>query len=175
MAVQVLYQSEMLNIAAESILVEKNYIDEQGVLTPYAEELIRGTERYLTEIDRHLIAVSENWSLTRMPAVDRALLRLACYEMLYVDDVPISVTINEIVELAKAFGGEDDSPRFVNGVLGRIARHVEQGEPLPEIPAEPSDAAAEEVLDAGCEIQTTSCVEEEAVEDQPREDVETTE
>ena len=60
-----------------------------------------------------------------MPVVDRALLRLAVYEMVYVDDVPVSVAINEAVELAKIYGGEDESSRFVNGVLGRIARTME--------------------------------------------------
>lgn len=60
-----------------------------------------------------------------MPIVDRSILRLAAYEMMYVDDVPVSVSINEAVELAKDFGGEDESPRFVNGVLGRIAKRLE--------------------------------------------------
>ena len=60
-----------------------------------------------------------------MPVVDRAILRIAVYEMLYVDEVPVSVAINEAVELAKMYGGEDESSRFVNGVLGRIARAEE--------------------------------------------------
>ena len=64
-----------------------------------------------------------------MPVVDRALLRLAVYEIVYVDDVPVSVAINEAVELAKAYGGEDESSRFVNGVLGRIARTLEGADP----------------------------------------------
>ena len=81
------------------------------------------------EIDERLVAVSENWAIDRMPVVDRAILRLATYEMLFVDDVPVSVSINEAVELAKAYGGEDDSSRFVNGVLGRIARTLEGGHP----------------------------------------------
>jgi N utilization substance protein B len=60
-----------------------------------------------------------------MPLVDRAILRLATFEMLYLDDVPCSVSINEAVELAKSFGGEDESSRFVNGVLGKIAGHLD--------------------------------------------------
>ena len=75
-----------------------------------------------------LASTSENWSVDRMPVVDRALLRLAVYEMVYVDDVPVSVAINEAVELAKAYGGEDESSRFVNGVLGRIARTMEEAD-----------------------------------------------
>ena len=62
-----------------------------------------------------------------MPIVDRSILRLAAYEIMFVEDVPTSVAINEAVELAKDFGGEDDSPRFVNGVLGRIAKDIDDG------------------------------------------------
>lgn len=61
-----------------------------------------------------------------MSSTDRCLLRQTVYEMLYVDDVPISVSINEAVELAKLYGGEDDSHKFVNGVLGKIARDIEE-------------------------------------------------
>ena len=61
-----------------------------------------------------------------MPLVDKSILRLATFEILHVDGVPCSVSINEAVELAKDFGGEDDSSRFVNGVLGRIADYIEE-------------------------------------------------
>ena len=60
-----------------------------------------------------------------MPIMDRSVLRLATYEMLHEDDVPVSVSINEAVDLAKEFGGEDESHRFVNGVLGQIAKRLE--------------------------------------------------
>ena len=76
----------------------------------------------LVEDDEKLAEASENWSVERMPIVDHVILLLACYEMLYEESVPVSVVINEAVELAKSFGGEDDSARFVNGLLGRIAR-----------------------------------------------------
>ena len=91
-----------------------------------------------------------------MPVVDRAILRLAVYEMTYVDEVPVSVTINEAVELAKAYGGEDDSSRFVNGVLGRIAAGIdaEDAEPALEEPSDSfqvvdasSEAAGDEILE----------------------------
>ena len=70
--------------------------------------------------DKTIGEVSENWSVSRMPFVDRNILRLATYEILYDADVPASVAINEAVELAKVYGGEDSS-KFVNGVLGKIA------------------------------------------------------
>ena len=74
-----------------------------------------------------------------MPIVDRSILRIATYEILFVEDVPTSVAINEAVELAKDFGGEDESPRFVNGVLGRIAKDVDAE--LPRHAARPGAAA----------------------------------
>lgn len=98
---------------------------EEGSLTDYALTLIRGVEANQSEVDERVEAASENWALSRMPIVDRSILRLAVYEMFHCEDVPVSVSINEAVELAKGFGGEDDSPRFVNGVLGRIARSMD--------------------------------------------------
>lgn len=127
-AVQVLYQSEILHQSIREIIDQKSYLteDESVLLTDYAVELLCGVERDLVNIDEYLSTTSENWSLARMPMVDRSILRLATYEMVYVDDVPLSVSINEAVELAKDFGGEDDSPRFVNGVLGQIAKRLEE-------------------------------------------------
>ena len=91
-----------------------------------------GVDEKMLPIDVRLNSTSENWKLNRMPIVDRCILRLATYEMLFVDEVPVSVAINEAVELAKDFGGEDESPRFVNGVLGRIARQLEEDAKDPE-------------------------------------------
>lgn len=127
-AVQVLYQSEILHQSINEIIDEKSYLteDEVVLLTDYAIELLRGVERDMADVDKYLSTTSENWSLARMPMVDRSILRLATYEMMYIDDVPVSVSINEAVELAKDFGGEDDSPRFVNGVLGQIAKRLEE-------------------------------------------------
>ncbi len=139
LALQVLYQSEMVEKAPSAILADKAYVAEEGVPSAYAERLLRGVEEHRGEIDDQLRTASENWTLSRMPAVDRALLRMAACEMLYVDEVPLSVSINEAVELAKRFGGGDDSHRFVNGILGRIARGIE---------AEGAQAAEEELPSA---------------------------
>ncbi len=124
-ALQVLYTSEITDRSAVAIANDDSRLAEDGPLSPYAFSLIEGVEAYRDIIDEHLAAISENWSLLRMPIVDRSILRLATYEMMYVDDVPVSVAINEAVELAKSFGGEDESPRFVNGVLGRIAKQLD--------------------------------------------------
>lgn len=125
-ALQVLYQGEIMGEAAAAIVADNRYLADDGPLPLYACDLLKMIDEHREDIDGHLKATSENWTLERMPVVDRSILRLATCEMMYVDDVPLSVTINEAVELAKDFGGEDDSPRFVNGVLGRIATSLEE-------------------------------------------------
>lgn len=122
MAVQALYQSEITGEGIESIATSDTVLPTAGTLPPYAVDLLLGVQAHLGEIDARISEASENWSLSRMPIVDRAILRCAVCEMLYMDDVPVAVCINEAVELAKGFGGEDDSARFANGILGRIAR-----------------------------------------------------
>jgi len=84
----------------------------------YAVTLVEGVQAQRPRIDELIVTCSEGWSLPRMPGVDRALLRLSIYELLWTD-VPAAVVIDEAVELAKSLS-TDDSPRFVNGVLGRI-------------------------------------------------------
>ena len=124
-ALQVLYTSEITDESPAAIAEGDRRLEEDGPLPEYALMLVRGVESHRIAIDNHLAATSENWSLARMPIVDRSILRLATFEMMYIDDVPTSVTINEAVELAKDFGGEDESHRFVNGILGRIAKMLE--------------------------------------------------
>lgn len=125
-ALQLLYQSEISGLPISEILACELYTVDEGSPDVFARMLACGVADAMAEIDVWIGDTSENWSLTRMPLVDKAILRLATYEMLYVDDVPQSVTINEAVELAKDFGGEDESSRFVNGVLGRIAERVNE-------------------------------------------------
>lgn len=126
-ALAILYSSDIIETDAISIVEEGRYPDGDIHVSDYAEALVEGVTQHLEEIDERLVKSSDNWALDRMPVVDRAILRLAVYEMLYVDEVPVSVAINEAVELAKVYGGEDESSRFVNGVLGRIAR-AEEGD-----------------------------------------------
>lgn len=119
-ALQILYQREITEQSVESILASRSYSDEDGEPSEYARELALGTERNGEAIDGEIESTSQHWSLMRMPFVDRNILRLAVYEILYEPEVPDSVAINEAVEMAKAYG-TDDSPKFVNGVLGKIA------------------------------------------------------
>ena len=122
-ALQALYTAEICGESPSRIIEGDAFLGEEP--SDYAVMLVQRCEAHRAGIDKQLTSSSENWSLARMPVVDRCILRMAVCEMLYVDDVPVSVSINEAVELAKAFGGEDESPRFVNGVLGRIARSLE--------------------------------------------------
>jgi N utilization substance protein B len=85
----------------------------------YAREIVEGVAGNLPRLDEAIVACAREWSLDRMPSVDRTILRLATYELLCRDDVPVAVVIDEAVELAKSLS-TDDSPAFVNGVLARV-------------------------------------------------------
>lgn len=88
----------------------------------YAREIVDGVSDHREEIDELIASYAQGWAIDRMPNVDRALLRLSAWEILHNDEVPAAVAIDEAVELAKEYS-TDDSGRFVNGVLGRIAEH----------------------------------------------------
>ena len=161
-ALQALYQSEILGVPADKVL-EENLLPEEAGMNDYARSLVMGVASHAAHIDAAISGCSQNWAIDRMPVVDRCVLRLAVYEMNYVDNVPVSVAINEAVELAKAFGGEDDSHRFVNGVLGRIARDMEGGADEAAV----EDAAADEPADDDAEPAEDSV---EAAADEPAAD-----
>ena len=91
------------------------------IIEPFALSLAVGAEEKLAQLDARIDTYSHKWSRERISRVSLAVLRLAIYEMLYEDSVPVSVAINEAVELAKRYGGEEDSS-FVNGILGSISR-----------------------------------------------------
>ncbi len=122
-ALQILYQSDITGVAPETILEEGSYNTEDGEPSDFCRSLAAGAQAHATEIDEAIARTSKHWTIQRMPLVDRNILRLATYEILYCDSIPVSVSINEAVEMAKVYGGEDSS-RFVNGVLGRIAETV---------------------------------------------------
>lgn len=122
-----LYQREMTGQSIERILVDGSYSVEDGEPDEFCRALALGVESELDAIDETIGQTSEHWTVARMPLVDRNILRVATYEILHSPDVPASVAINEAVELAKTYGG-DDSSKFVNGVLGRIAEQHRCGE-----------------------------------------------
>jgi transcription antitermination protein NusB len=124
-----LYQSDV-NENSLSVTIER-WREYRGDLEDYALRLACGVEEEQGQLDAVLTEVSVGWPVHRMSAVDRTILRLALYEMLYVDDVPPDVAVNEAVELARGFSGEE-APAFVGGVLrgaGMLAPgKVEHGE-----------------------------------------------
>ena len=85
----------------------------------FAQGLARGTTEHLGELDKRIQAVAENWELKRMACVDRNLLRMASYELLFCPETPVSVVIDEALEIAKTYSAED-SHKFINGILDKI-------------------------------------------------------
>jgi N utilization substance protein B len=87
----------------------------------YVQKVVRGVVQQLPALDAQIAAVSRGWQVHRLGFVDRSILRLAIYEIVFVDEVPVRVAVNEAVELAKEFG-DAESPRFINGLLGTVVR-----------------------------------------------------
>ena len=124
MAFQLLFSAEMNDLPAETLFDEGYYCEEIGLPCDFSRMLFVGAIEHLELLDQLIAETSIDWQLSRMPLADKAILRLAIFEMMYVEDVPISVSIDEAVELAKVYGAEEKSPAFVNGVLGRIAKRL---------------------------------------------------
>ena len=121
-ALDVLYEADMRDKPPVEVLV--GYLERIERPLPdhidYTTSLIEGVAKYLDRIDELIASYAEGWTIDRMPVVDRNLARIAIYELLYVDEIDDPVAISEAVELAKQMS-TDDSPRFLNGILGRIA------------------------------------------------------
>jgi N utilization substance protein B len=123
-ALDILYAAEM---RGEDVI---RFLDQaieagEGPSNPYVEVLVRGVAEHRARIDELLTEYSEGWALNRMPAVDRSVLRMGVYELLWADDVPDAVAVDEAVTLVRDLS-TDDSPGFVNGVLGAMLRAKEQ-------------------------------------------------
>lgn len=130
-ALQALYQCDTLgewskrnvelyfkNFQSEEEPCVEHHDDEHNL---FARKLIDGAMQNLEEIDGQITLASSHWSIQRMSRVDRNILRLATFEIGFLPDIPVTVCINEAIELAKRYG-TDDSPMFVNGVLDSVAR-----------------------------------------------------
>ena len=133
-ALQVLYQTEQnpgLDPAEARRFVERRLHGDRR-LVAYAEGLIAGVRANMPRLDELIAGAAENWRLDRMAAIDRNILRLGAYEMLYRPDVPAKVAINEALELAKRYSTAQSS-RFVNGILDRLQAAAATG-PEPEPP-----------------------------------------
>jgi N utilization substance protein B len=119
-AVDLLFEADARGVDAVTLLSERLGSPDVPPINDYTVELVEGVTARRAEIDTLIAEHAEGWSLQRMPAVDRAVLRLGTYELLWCADVPPAVAIDEAVELAKTLS-TDDSPRFVNGVLAKLA------------------------------------------------------
>jgi N utilization substance protein B len=121
-AFQVLYQNDMNPDSRQELIDDflESELPEHDEIYKFTRKLINGVEEKQKEIDTKLSQVTHNWSLERMTSIDRNILRLATYEIFYMD-TPLSVVINEAIELAKKFGGKDSSS-FVNGILDRFGK-----------------------------------------------------
>ena len=122
LAVQVLFRSDFCSdwdIDAASDC-SKFYCRDDSILK-FADLLISGVIKNRIKLDTNITKASENWSISRMSRVDRSILRVSCFEIVHLNDVPVNVSINEAIEIAKKFGSED-SANFINGVIDKIAR-----------------------------------------------------
>ena len=117
-ALQVLYQREFSQADQDLHLFWSNFEVLQGAMN-FSERIIRGVEAHREDLDRIIERYSSHWKIDRMAHVDRNILRIAVYELLYCDDIPPKVAINEAIDIGKKFGSED-SGAFINGVLDKI-------------------------------------------------------
>lgn len=118
-ALQILFQHDIhgkAGVRLEEFWTEYPTTDE---LKAFAEQLVKGVLEHKKDLDAVIAKYATNWTVSRMPIVDRNILRAGLYEFLWMDDVPANVTMDEAVELAKSFGDEEAS-KFVNGILDKV-------------------------------------------------------
>jgi N utilization substance protein B len=119
-ALQVLYELDVLNIdSKEAVALFWNNFEAPEESRKFSTLLIEGTWGNIEQIDSHISSCSENWSLARMSRVDKNILRMAVYELLYCPDIPPKVTLNEAIDLGKLYGSEN-SGSFINGILDAV-------------------------------------------------------
>jgi N utilization substance protein B len=119
-AVDLLYEADLRGVDPLTTLADRVELGQPPV-PEYTVELVEGVAAHRERIDELLAGYAEGWTIERMPGVDRAVLRVGVFELLWRPDVPDAVAIDEAVELAKTLS-TDESPRFVNGVLARVLR-----------------------------------------------------
>ena len=120
-ALDVLFAAELRGESANEAL-DRAIAEGEGPTNEYTVTLVRGVEEHRARIDEVLSSYAEGWTLQRMPAVDRNVLRLGVWELLYAEDVPGPVAVSEAMALVTELS-TDESPQFVNGVLGNILRN----------------------------------------------------
>jgi len=124
-ALQALFQHDVLKRQSGQPPVEPPPTEPSSEAGPFVEQLVQGVLNHQAELDAILQRCAEHWSVDRMAVVDRNVLRCALYELLYLEEIPAKVTINEAIEIAKRYGSEE-SGAFVNGILDRIVKSDER-------------------------------------------------
>lgn len=119
-ALDILFEAEQRSVPAFDALRDRRENTDQ-IINPYTVELVEGVVSQQAQIDEFLATYAQGWTLERMPSVDRIILRLGSWELLFNDDVPDGVAVSEAVSLATTLS-TDDSPAFVNGLLGRLQK-----------------------------------------------------
>ena len=123
-ALQALYQLNILKQDAAALLTQfQEHFLPDGEADEFLRRLVLGVLKHCEELDRLIERYSENWRLDRINVIDRNILRIALFELLYCEDIPPKVTINEAIDLGKRYGSED-SGSFINGILDRIQSEV---------------------------------------------------
>jgi N utilization substance protein B len=125
---QILFQIDVGNIIPEKAMahvLDQEKLSQKDI--DFARSLVLGTLNHMEQIDKIISRHAKDWNLGRMANVDRSVLRMAVYEMLYEPTIPVRVSINEAIELAKVFGSEE-SGGFVNGILDHIRRSLAQND-----------------------------------------------
>ena len=127
-ALQILYQMDITESTPDQVFPSFwEFHPVADDVREFAEILVRGTHEHLRDIDQKIIQYTENWQLNRMAVVDRNILRFGAYELLYMDEIPPKVTINEAVNVAKKFS-QEEAGKFVNDILDKI-NHTEVHKP----------------------------------------------
>jgi transcription antitermination protein NusB len=121
-AVQSLYQIDMTGVDYDEAI--GTVLEEDEETTPFLTSLVKGTMAHTDEIDEDLNGAMEHWTIGRVANVNRAIMRMAVYEMKWEEDIPVNVSLNEAIDLAKGFSADEESGRFVNGVLSKIAESL---------------------------------------------------
>ena len=128
LALDALYQADITHTPGPDVLADWEVAGRE--IPPFTRDLVEGVTQHLAEIDRTIGEIAEGWRVERMPSLDRTILRIATFELIFPGDVPPGPAIDEAVRAAKELSTED-SGRFVNGVLGRIARASSAGSDEP--------------------------------------------
>ena len=142
-ALQMLYQYELNPEPAAKVFQHfwSHHAQVADETRHFAERLVQGTIENLARIDEMIVKYAENWDLGRMAVIDRNILRFAVFEIVFCEDIPMKVTINEAVNVAKKFS-QEDSGKFVNGILDKIS-HAEK-KTAPEAPHQRTPASGKQ-------------------------------